>query len=149
MAVAAAPAATKLTCKLTLTTAPPPGSNTVSQPPSQGTQYGPTHCPRAGFGAGIVADSFIVPDSGDIVGKYTQYFQAGSIKGSFDLAPQEGAPISPISFESQSWVGTLKITGGTGVYSAVKGVKGTGVFKCATDDSVHLACTEKIKITLG
>lgn len=139
----------KLTCKLTFNTTPQPGDNTVAQPESQGSQYGPVHCARTGFGGGLVGDSFTVPDSGDTVGKYTEYFNAGSISGKFDLAPQEGAPIDQTTFSSLTWQGTIKITRGTGVYAGIKGEKGTGVMKCSTTDSVHFACREKIKVILA
>jgi len=146
--MAAAPAATKLHCTLSLTTEPPPGSNSVDQPASQGSQYGPIHCGRVGFGGGIEADSFTVPDSGDTVGKFTQYFKTGTIKGSFDITPQE-SEFTSTNFESQTWVGTMKIVGGTGVYSGIKSQKGTGVLKCSSPDSVHLTCTEKIKVSMA
>jgi hypothetical protein len=148
LAVAAAPNATKLSCKMSLTTLPPAGSNAVSQPALQGSQYGPVHCPRAGFGGGVMSDSFTVPDNGNTVGTYTQYFSAGSIKGSFVLQPQEGSPISVGSFESQSWAGTVKITSGTGIYKGIKSVKAPGMMICSSPDSVHLTCTVKIKAIL-
>lgn len=145
IAVAVAPAAKKLTCHISLATTPPPGSATVSQPASRGSQFGPLHCGRA-TGGGVMADAFTVPDTGNTVGTYTQYFKAGSISGSFNLAPVESGPISVTNFESQDWLGTLKITHGTGVYSGIKGMKG-GVLKCSSPDSVHLRCTEKIRVS--
>jgi hypothetical protein len=147
MAAGSHTSATKLTCRMSLGTVPPADSNAVNQPPASGSQYGAVHCPKAGFGGGIMGDSFKVPDTGDIVGKFTQYFRAGSISGSFDAAPQESGTFGASSFAGGTWVGTVKITGGTGVYNAIKGKKGTGVFKCTSPDSVHLACTEKIRLT--
>ncbi len=137
-----------LNCKVSLTTEPPAGSNTVNQPASQGSQYGPIHCSPGAFGGGVESDSFTVPDSGDTVGTYTQYFNAGTVKGSFDWTPQESPPITGSNFESQSWTGTVTVTGGTGVYKGIKGKKNTGVMNCSSDDSVHLTCTEKIKVTM-
>jgi hypothetical protein len=145
---AAAPKAQKLVCHVSLTTEPPAGSNTVNQPASQGSQYGPMHCGTAGFGQGVIGDSFTVPDSGDTVGKYTQYFKTGSITGKFDLSPQEaGSPTDTNSFTSQTWAGTVKITSGTGAYNLIKEKKGTGVMTCTSVDSVHLACVMKFKLT--
>jgi hypothetical protein len=145
IALAVAPKATKLTCHMSLTTAPPYGSNTVSQPAPQGSQYGPVHCGRK-TGGGVVADVFTVPDSGDTVGTFTQYFTGGTIRGSFDIAPQEAGPVSLGSFESQAWMGSMKVTGGTGSYNGIKTAR-EGVLKCASPDSVHLVCTEKVHIT--
>jgi hypothetical protein len=155
LAVAASPKATakakasKLTCKFTLTTTPSADTNTVAQPETQGSQYGPVRCARAGFGAGLVADAFKVPDTGDTAGKYVQYFRGGSIKGKFDIVPQEGAPVSSSTFSSLTWQGPITITGGTGAYKAIKERKRTGVLTCTSNDSVHFSCTEKIKVILA
>jgi hypothetical protein len=147
----AANGATVLKCHMSLSVTPPQGSASVDQPPAQGTQYGPLHCRTSSFGAGIEQLSFNVPDTGDMVGKYAQYFGDGSVRGTFDLAPQEGSGnLNPNNFESQSWIGTLKVTGGTGAFkgiAGVKGRKGLGVFKCNSPDSVHLTCTEKVRLS--
>jgi hypothetical protein len=136
---------TALHCNVSLTTTPPPGSNTVDQPPAQGSQYGPIHCPTVGFGGGVVSDSFTVPDSGDTVGQYTQYLSAGTIKGAFDLTPQESPGIT--NFSSETWAGTVTVTGGTGVYKGITGAK-VGTMNCSSDDSVHLTCTETVKVKM-
>jgi len=133
-----------LKCHISMSTVPPPGSSTVDQPPAQGSLYGPVHC--GSTGAGLEGASFKVPDSGDTVGKYTQYFGTGSLRGKFDISPTEGnGSLSPTSFESETWVGTVTITGGTGSYSKAAGKKGT--LKCTSDDTVHLSCTEKLKLS--
>ena len=139
---------TTLNCSVSLTTEPPAGSNTVDQPASQGSMYGPIHCPKTGFGGGVEGVSFTVPDSGDTVGTYTQYFNAGTIKGAFDWTPTESPPISGTTFSSQAWTGTVTVTGGTGVYKGIKGTKTAGVMNCSSDDSVHVTCTEKVKVKL-
>jgi hypothetical protein len=132
-------------CHLSLGTLPPPGAASVDQPPSQGVQYGTVHCAHASFGRGVAQDTFKVPDSGDTVGTYAEYFGGGSIHGKFDLSPQEGSgTISATSFESESWTGTVTVTGGTGTLAKATGK--TGVMKCTSDDSVHLTCTEKLKL---
>jgi hypothetical protein len=141
-----------LKCKITLGTVPPAGSASVEQPPSQGSQYGPLRCPTATFGSGVEAASFTVPDSGDTVGKYTQYFAGGTVHGTFNLVPQEGQPISTTTFTMTSWIGTVTVTGGTGTYSGISGVKGkknAGVMKCTSNDTVHLICTEKVPVLGG
>jgi hypothetical protein len=139
--------AIKLNCKVELIASAPEGTNVVDQPPTQGSQYGPVNCHPfgpSGFGAGMVATSFNVPDSGDTVGKFTQYFKAGSVKGKFDLTPQE-QDFSSTTFASQSWQGTVKVLSGTGVYKAIKGKK-VGTMNCTSTDSVHLNCTERVKL---
>ena len=143
-----APKPTLIRCAITLTTAAPAGQATVDQPASQGNQYGPTHCHHKGFGWGVESVVFNVPDTGDTVGTYTQYMDAGTITGSFDLTPDESQPLDPTNFLAQSWTGTVTITGGTGIYKGIKAKKGTGVLTCATTDSVHLSCKEKIKTFL-
>jgi hypothetical protein len=132
-------------CHINLTAEAPWGTQAVNVPPSQGTQYGPARCGASG--GAVQADSFKVPDSGDMVGGYTQYFRAGTISGKFDMQPLAGAPPSATSFESQDWSGTLTVTGGTGTWAKVAGKKGT--LKCTSPDSVHMHCTERIKLTLG
>lgn len=134
-----------LKCHINLTTEAPWGTQAVDVPPSQGTQYGPAHCGR--FGGAVHAASFKIPDSGDMVGGYTQYFLAGSIHGKFDMEPLTGLQPSATSFESQDWSGKLTITGGTGTWAKVVGKKGT--LQCTSPDSVHLRCVEKIKVTVG
>ena len=133
-------------CHLALGTVPPPGSAAVDQPPSQGAQYGTVHCAAASFGWGVEKDSFKVPDSGDTVGKYVQYFGAGSIRGKFDLTPDQNGDVSSTDFTSESWTGTITVTGGTGALAKASGKK--GVIKCTSGDSVHLSCTEKLKLSL-
>jgi hypothetical protein len=140
---------TTLNCGVSLTTEPAAGSNTVDQGASQGSQYGQIHCMPSAFGGGVEATSFTVPDSGDTVGTYTQYFSAGSVRGAFDLTPGESAPpASGTAFQSQTWTGTVTVTGGSGVYKGIKGTKDAGVMNCTSPDSVHLSCTEKVKVTM-
>lgn len=150
MAAAASPnAKTKpatFTCRMSLTTEPPDGSNTVSPPVAKGSQYGPIHCR---IGGGAEGDSFTIPDSGDSVGRYVQYFNAGTIRGTFDLTPQEQPPPGSLdAFSNQTWLGTVTITGGTGVYKGIKSKRGTGIVKCTSADNVHMRCTEKVMVLL-
>lgn len=131
-------------CHLSLGTVPPAGQPTVEQPPSNGTLYGPARCSQ--LGSGIEQANFKVPDSGDTVGKYWQYFGNGSIHGTFDLTPTEASgALSSTSFSNEAWVGKVTVTGGTGVFAKAAGKK--GVLKCTSGDTVHLTCTEKIKLT--
>jgi hypothetical protein len=142
---------TVLKCRISsLTTGPPADSNVVLVADS-GTQYGRNFCAKNGFGPGVISDSFTVPDSGDTVGTYTEYFRAGTVFGKFDLTPLEGTGISDSGFGAQSWTGTISVAGGTGIYAGIaraKGKKGVGAMNCTSPDSVHLACTETMKIVL-
>ena len=141
-----------LHCNISMATQPPSGSSSVDPTAAQGNQYGTTHCPTRGFGPGMIADSFTVPDSGDNVGTYTEYFNAGSVSGTFDLTPQESPPLTSTTFSSQSWTGTITVDSGTGVYKGIKTYHKKhhpvvpGVFNCTSPDSVHLTCTEQIKV---
>lgn len=139
-----------LKCKISMTTVPPTDSNVVLVAPD-GSQYGSSRCARKGFGPGVIASSFTVPDSGDTVGTFSEYFAKGSISGKFDLAPLEGTGISDTTFAAETLTGTVTVTGGTGIYKGltrVKGKKGIGTMNCASPDSVHLACTDSVKVVL-
>ena len=131
-------------CHISLGTVPPAGSPTVDQPPEKGTAYGPARCNL--LGSGVMQANFKVPDSGDTVGKYWQYFNNGTVHGSFDLTPTEAnGALSSSSFSNEAWEGKITVTGGTGAFSGVAAKKGT--MKCTSGDTVHLTCTEKIKLT--
>lgn len=135
----------RMNCKMSLATVPAQDSNVVDQPAAHGSQYGPFHCGQPLlFGGGVAADSFTVPDSGDTVGTFTQYFKSGTVKARFDLTPQE-ADFSSTSFEGQSWQGTVKVLRGTGLYKGIRSKK-PGTMTCTSEDSVHLSCSEKIKL---
>lgn len=144
-ASAATPSAIVLKCKVQLTAAPVAGTNVVDQPPTSGWMYGPIACPRQGFGGGIEASAFTVPLSGDTVGAFTQYLSGGSIKGTYNLVPQEGGPVST-NFESEGWAGGFTVTGGTGIYKGIKSNRNAGKLTCSSVDTVHLMCTEKVKV---
>ncbi len=137
-----------LRCTMQLNTAPPAGQPNVDQPPAQGSQYGPVHCTRKGFGTGLAGDTFTVPDSGDNVGTYVQYMHDGSITGKFDISPNQDVSLSSDTFTSETYTGTLTIVKGSGIYKGIKEKRGTGVLSCTSPDTVHLSCTEKIRVFL-
>ena len=137
-----------LRCHINISTQPPPGSNSVNQPSSQGKQYGPISCPTELFGGGIETDAFTVLDNGDMKGTYVQYFHGGTVKGAFDLTPDQDQPVNDSTFTSQTWTGTLNVVGGSGNYKGITGKTDTSVLKCSTPDEVHLTCTEKVMVKL-
>lgn len=142
----AKPKSVFLHCTSSPTTVPPPGQPSVDQPSTGGDQYGPVTCAAASFGSGLMWDTFTIPDSGDMVGKFTQYFQGGEITGTFDLQPGESPPLDANSFYGESFQGQVLITGGTGVYKGVKSKNTKGTMSCNSPDSVHMACTENVTI---
>lgn len=136
----------RVECSFTLTTVPPQGSTSVVAPAASGQQYGGLSCPQSGFHGGTIADSFTVPDSGDTVGTYVQYLNTGTLRGAFDLTPQEGS-FGGSDFQSQSWQGTVTVTRGTGAYNGVTSSR-SGTMQCDSPDSVHLTCVENITLNV-
>jgi hypothetical protein len=111
---------------------------------SQGVQYGSINCGRR-LGQGVEWTSFAIPDDGDTVGVYKAYFDSGTIRGAFDLTPEEGSlGATGTGFTSVDYTGTVRLLGGTGAFAHVKG-KGTSA--CNSPDGVHLTCTERLKIS--
>lgn len=143
VAVGASTHTSKTTCHISLTTQAPAGSDSATPATEQGTQYGPVRC-HGGFGSGVQADTFKLMSTGNVQGHYTQYFDLGSLHGSFTLTPVGSAPTSKSTFSTEQYKGKAKVTGGTGSYA---GTKGKGTVKCSTPDGVHFACTEKLKLT--
>jgi hypothetical protein len=148
--VATAPAATKhsnkkstkLTCSLRLVNQIPSDDVSVTQGAGSGTQFGTTACGKP-LGAGVEQDSFTLDDAGDLTGPYQQWFNTGSVKGKYVLSPNDN--VSPsATFSQASYSGTIKVTGGTGAFNKASG---TGMLTCATQDSAHYTCTEKLKLS--
>jgi hypothetical protein len=138
-----------LSCTSSPTTDPPAGQPNVDQPPTAGTQYGPADCTSAGFGRAVIETKFTVPDSGNMVGTYEELFDAGTIKGTFNMAPTNNDnPIGSDTFDSQSFTGKITVTGGTGVYKGVKGKNSKGTMSCNSPDSVHNNCTSHVAVLI-
>jgi hypothetical protein len=127
----------KVSCSVSTTIAVASGQTDVLPPVAQGSEYGPLTCGK--LGSGVQKDAFTVPLSGDTVAKYTMYFGAGTIHGTYDISPQS----SSLNFLASTWMGTLKVLGGTGAYKAVTG---TGTMKCGSQDGIHVSCTDKLKL---
>lgn len=143
---AAAPAnraGAKPTCALKLTEQIPDGETAVNPADTRGSHVGTVACGKL-LGAGLAWTAFTVPASGDLVGTFKQYFATGSLRGKFDLVPDDSNPPGTTSFAASSYTGTLAVTGGTGAYQAAKG---TGKITCHSADSIHLSCTEHLKLT--
>jgi len=119
-----------------------PGDTGVTPPAAQGSEYGSASCGKP-LGKGVQADTFTVPDSGDTLASYTMYFKTGTIYGTYDLTPQEGS-FTDTNFTEVDSLGTLTVTGGTGVDT---GAKGTGTMTCTTLDGIHTSCTDKLVLT--
>jgi hypothetical protein len=137
--------AVKVSCKASVGTMPAAGDDSVIPPVQEGSQYGAVHCAKL-WGSGIQADSFTLLDSGDLQGKYSQYFGTGTVHGTFALTAEDtGPPSSTTTFASVSYTGTVDVTGGTG---ALKKASGKGTLACASTDGVHFGCTETVKIAL-
>jgi hypothetical protein len=131
----------KSSCKLSEALTPPPGSDQVVPPVSQGQAYGSVTC--GGLGAGVQSESMTLQNSGDITGKWWHYLRTGAVYGTYDLTPGSSLPTDPQNFAAGSYTGTVVVTGGTGTF---KGITGTGTSACSTEDSVHYSCTERLKL---
>lgn len=143
---AAASQPMQVSCSFTLTTEPPPGSDNVVPPQQQGHQDGPVYCKNApSFKLGAIRTNFTIPDSGDTVGTFTQYFDTGTIGGHFELVPKNNGGFGQSGYAAQNYGGKFKIWYGTGAY---KGIKGTqpGLMYCKSPDSVHLTCKETMTV---
>ncbi len=132
------PKGTPVTCKSATTVEIAQGDTQVTPPVSQGSEYGSVSCSKL-FGKGVQSDQFNVPDSGDTAGKFTWYFHAGTVRGKYDLTPQEGS----LNFLSTDYLGTITVTGGTGTFA---GAKGVGTMTCSSADGIHMGCTDKLHI---
>jgi hypothetical protein len=133
---------TNMTCSIKLATQIPSNDVTVTQGAASGTQSGSAGCAKPLF-SGVQRDSFVQDDTGDLSGNYQQWFNAGSIYGTYALTPGDTGPPTTTSFTAASYTGTITVTDGTGLF---KKATGTGTLACATTDSAHYTCTEKLKL---
>lgn len=131
--------ATSVSCKVSTSIAVAAGATQVLAPVSSGDEYGMASCGKM-LGGGVQRDAFNVPVSGDTLASYTLYFGTGTLHGTYDLTPQT----TGLNFYSTTWMGTLKVMGGTGSF---KGYKGTGTMACVSNDGIHTTCTDKLKLT--
>ena len=137
---------TKFSCTAALTLQPPSNDTNITPDSQQGVLAGANSCPKA-LGKGVEAITYTTADSGDLVGRWQQWFNAGTLYGTFDLTPSDNnQPSSTTSFSAASYDGTFVIKNGTG--TAAK-TTGTGTLKCNTQDSVHFSCKESGRMKLA
>lgn len=137
-----APVKTTLTCTLKLVTQIPSNDVTVTQGAQSGTQYCRAGCGKPLF-SGAEESSFVQDESGNLSGKYQQWFNAGSLYGAYTLTAADTGQPTTTSFTNASYTGTVTVTNGTGFF---KKATGTGTLACTTTDLAHYACTEKLKL---
>ena len=147
-AKAAKPRPALLHCTSSPTMVAPQGQSAVDQPNNGGDAYGPVTCSPSQFGSGVMGVHFTISDSGDMVGKYTQWFQGGTLSGTFDLQPGESPPLDSNTFYSESFSGQVLVTGGTNAYQGIKSKDTKGTMSCNSPDSVHFACTQNVTVLI-
>jgi hypothetical protein len=114
------------------------GSTDVTPPVSAGHEYGSATCGKL-LGRGIQSDTFSTTDSGDTAATFTIYFRNGTIRGKYDLTPQEAS----FNFTTVDYDGAMTVTGGTGQFF---GAKGTGTMTCESPDGIHTSCSDKLTL---
>jgi hypothetical protein len=127
------------TCKTDVGIMVAAGDDSVTPPVASGHEYGTAVCGKA-LGHGVQGDTFRVPDTGDTLATFTLYLPGGTIRGKYDLTPQEGT----FNFLETDYLGTLTVKGGSGLF---QGAKGSGTMTCKTLDGIHTSCTDKLKLT--
>jgi hypothetical protein len=134
---------THASCKLSLTTVAPPGTDGVTAGTTTGANFGNSTCSKER--PGVARQMFDIDDAGDMSGKVQQWFATGSLYGTFQLTAQSSsAPPTASSFGQAKYSGTVKLNGASGM---MKGITGTGMMVCSTPDSLHFTCTEKLTLS--
>jgi hypothetical protein len=133
---------TNLTCKSNLTLLVPTGDVTVTQGATSGTQAGRASC-GGSQGAGIERQTFTSDAGGTLSGAWQQWFNSGTLYGTFTMTPDESGPPTTTSFTSASYTGKVVVKAGTGTD---RKTTGAGTVKCSTADDVHYVCTETVKL---
>ena len=131
---AATGAATMVSCTLKLTDQSPPTAKS-------GTDFGFVNC-GAPLGSGVQTDTFketfTSKTSGSVTGPYKEYFDTGTISGTYTLS------ITVTGKTSVTFKGTGTVKGGTGAFSHAAG---STAFNCSSTDGVHTNCTGKAMLT--
>jgi hypothetical protein len=135
---------TKVSCASSLSIQVPAGATDVTPDTQEGSQMGTAVCTP--IGRGVEIESSTTQDSGDITGKWQQWFNTGTLYGTLILTPDDNAPpTTTTSFSQASYTGTFIIKNGSGAYAKATG---TGTLKCSTQDSVHFSCKQSGKMIL-
>jgi hypothetical protein len=137
------PKSISASCKLGVATVPPAGSTDATLQEPSGSLFGSVGCPGP-MGRGVARVAFTLENSGDIDGSFWEYFGTGSVHGTFSLTPSQPPGLTPETFASEDYAGTVDVTGGTGAF---KPALGKGTLTCTSPDSVHLSCTAAMKFT--
>jgi hypothetical protein len=137
--------ATVVKCKDSVTTQIPAGTDQELPSAPQGTQWGSSSCKK--LGNGIEKTTYTLGQfSGNFIGKFKVYLNAGTVTGKFKLLPQEGSlgnVYSP-TFGFASYAGNAKVVSGTGAWT---GIKGKGTDLCMSKDGLHYTCFLKLILT--
>jgi hypothetical protein len=122
-----------------------PANDTNITPDAQdGIEAGAATCPSP-LGKGVEFLKYTTADSGDLTGQWQQWFNAGTMFGTFTLTPSSSLPTDSNSFSASSYTGTFKVKGGSGAGAKASG---KGTLKCTTQDAVHFICRESGRVTL-
>ena len=132
---ATAAGTTNVSCSFKLTSQTPPTA-------TSGVDFGLVTCSPP-FGNGVQYDTtkskFTSKTSGTVTGPFTDYFDTGTIHGTFALTVKVTGP------KTVTYAGPVKITGGTGAFSKALG---TATVSCSSaDGGTHTSCTGKETLT--
>ena len=123
-------------CAITLQTLAAPTDLKVDE-------YGSVRCDSV-FGKGVQHDlAMITPTSktsGSVAGRFKQYFDKGTVRGTFALT------FGPDATGAVKFTGTARIASGTGAYARTRG---TAAIACEPrDPATHLMqCTETARLS--
>jgi hypothetical protein len=127
----------KVTCTLNLIAVLPPRTATAEN-------FGTVLC-GAPFGKGVQHDSSVVTGTpgnqltGSFQGPFEQFFDNGKLAGHFHI----DYSVNP-STRAISYVGTITVEDGTGLY---RNVRGNGTLNGGSADAVHSTLTEVLTLT--
>lgn len=129
---------TKFSCTNHLSLQVPAGETDVTADEQSGAEAGAVSCKP--FGKGFAFENYTTATSGNLTGKWQQWFNTGTLYGTYVLTPADnGPPTTASSFASASYTGTFVIKGGTGADAKASG---KGTLSCKTSDSVHYVCKQ-------